>query len=508
MSHEESDILIIGGGAAGLAAAVKASEEGASTILIEKEVNLGGSTLLAVGSITAAETILQEKARIKDTPELFFEDLKKAADLLGLSNRFIDDQEMFKLYSREAGRTVNWLIGLGLTFHGPMIEAPHSLPRMHNIIPSSLAYINILRKKAESNGVKIMLGLKAEELLLEDNRVGGVRGKSIDGNEFNIKSKAVIIATGNYSSNYELKSIALGEQVAKIEGINPKATGDGILLGMKIGADIKNMDVMIWCPEIRFIQYKGELLPKFLAKGELPKFINLLLKILPKSILTGYIVKLASIHTAPSLKIFEEGAILINKNGKRFVDEINVMRKLAIEANKQPDGEVFILFDEKIAKKFNEWPYYISTFPGIAYAYLADYERHRKDVFTKVRDLDELSTRGIDTSNLKKTIAEYNEFVKIGRDISTGKSRLPTMIDTAPYYCLGPLKPYITVTEGGLRINTKCQVINKRGQIIKGLYAVGDSSAGPLAVTHGIHIGWALTSGRIAAEWAIKEEVR
>jgi succinate dehydrogenase/fumarate reductase flavoprotein subunit len=498
----ESDIVVIGGGAAGLAAAVKASEEGVSTILIEKEVNLGGTTLLAVGSVTAAGTILQEKAKIKDTPDLFFEDLKKAAELWGLSDRFRDDQEMFKMYSREAGKTVNWLISLGLTFHGPMIEPPHSCPRMHNIIPSSLAYINILRKKAERNGVKIMLGHKVEELLLENNKVVGVRGKSVNGNEFNIKSKAVILATGNYSSNYELKLIMLGEQIAKIEGVNPKATGDGIILGMKIGADTKNMDVIIWGPEIRFIQYKGELLHKFLAKGELPKLINLLLKILPRPILTRYIVKLASTYTAPSLKIFEEGAILINKNGKRFVDETSEMRKLAVEASKQPDSEVFILFDEKIAKKFNEWPYYISTFPGIAYAYLADYERHRKDVFTKARDLDELSKLGIHTLNLRKTITEYNESFK--KDINTDKLKLSIMIDTPPYYCLGPLKPYITITEGGLRINTKCQVISKKGEIIQGLYAVGDGSAGPLAVTHGIHLGWALTSGRIAAECAIE----
>lgn len=508
MSYEEADILIIGGGAAGLAAAVRASEHGVSTILVEKEENLGGSTLLAVGSITAAETILQEKAKVKDSHKLFFEDLGKAAELLGLSVRFREDEEMFKLYSKEAGKTVNWLIELGLTFHGPMIEAPHSLPRMHNIIPSSLAYINVLRKVAENNGAKILLGVKAEELMLKDNKVTGVKGKSIDGGEYNIKAKAVVIATGNYSSNYELKSIALGEEVAKIEGINPKATGDGILLGMKIGADIKNMDVMIWCPEIRFIQYKGELLPKFLAKGGLPKFINFLLKFLPTPILTSYIVKLASIHTAPSSKIFEEGAILINKNGKRFVDENSSMRKLAIEASKQLDGEVFILFDEKIAKKFNQWPYYVSTFPGIAYAYLNDYEKHRKDVFAKVKDLEELSVKGINILNLKKTISEYNESVRIGKDIITGKSRLPTMIDTPPYYCLGPLKPYITVTEGGLKINTRCQVISKKGEIIKGLYAAGDSSAGPLAVTHGIHIGWALTSGRLSIECIMKEEMK
>lgn len=115
--------------------------------------------------------------------------------------------------------------------------------------------------------------------------------------------------------------------------------------------------------------------------------------------------------------------------------------------------------------------------------------------------------KGINVENLKKTIKIYNEHVKVGKDLEFEKTKLNLAIDTAPYYCLGPLKPYITVTEGGLKINTKCQVINKHGEIIKGLFAVGDNSAGSLAVTHGIHIGWALTSGRLAAEHVSKEEV-
>ncbi|MEM2291740.1 MAG: FAD-dependent oxidoreductase [Nitrososphaerota archaeon] len=508
MIYEESDVVIIGGGAAGLSSAVKASEQGISTILIEKEENLGGSTLLAVGSVTAAETLLQKKAGVHDSAEKFFDDLKKAAELLELSNRFMEDEEMFRLYCKEAGKTVDWLLELGIPFHGPVLEPPHTFPRMHNVVPSSLVYINVLRKRAESNGTKILLGVKADELIIKDGKVLGVKGKYLDGNEIEIKSKSVVLATGNYSSNYELKSLSLGEEIAKIEGINPKATGDGILLGIKCGAEIKNMDIMIWCPEIRFIRYEGELLPKFLSKGDLPKFINLMIKILPKSVLTGYIVKLASIHTAPSLKIFEEGAILINKNGNRFVNELSSMKELAVKSSKQPNGEVFILFDEKIAEKFTKWPYYISTFPGIAYAYIQDYERHRKDVFIKVMKLDELSLKGINIENLKKTVEKYNEFVKMGRDPELRKTKLPTTIYVAPYYCLGPLKPYITVTEGGLKINTKCQVVNKHGEIIKGLYAVGDSSAGPIAVTHGIHIGWALTSGRLAAENIMKEEVK
>lgn len=187
----------------------------------------------------------RKKAGIHDSPEKFFDDLRKAAELLGLSDKFRRDEEMFRLYSIEAGKTVNWLLEIRIIFHGPMIEPPHSYPRMYNVIPSSLAYINILKKAAQSNGAKFLLGAKAEELILKDNKVIGVKGKFLNEDEFEIKANSVILATGNYSSNYELKSLELGDEIAKIDGINPKATGDGILFGIKCGADIKNMDVMI-----------------------------------------------------------------------------------------------------------------------------------------------------------------------------------------------------------------------------------------------------------------------
>jgi len=156
----------------------------------------------------------------------------------------------------------------------------------------------------------------------------------------------------------------------------------------------------------------------------------------------------AAVHSAPSPRLYEEGAILVNKEGKRFTDE---MKERAIDAARQPDKVAFMVFDAKVARKFRSFPYFISTFPGVAYAYIDDYRRSRKDIFSSSDRLVILATQTkIDPKGLVDTINRYNRFVMLQEDSDFGRATLSCKIDTPPFYALGPIKAWVLLTEGGV----------------------------------------------------------
>jgi succinate dehydrogenase/fumarate reductase flavoprotein subunit len=166
----------------------------------------------------------------------------------------------------------------------------------------------------------------------------------------------------------------------------------------------------------------------------------------------------------------------------------------------QPDRLAYIVFDERIAQKFNKWPYYISTGQGVAYAYLADYRRNRKDIFRKAATVKELADKlGISDRSLEETVKRYNGFADQSKDEDFGRNLLGQGIQIPPFYALGPLKSYVAFTEGGLEVTPHMEVLDKGGKVIKGLFAAGSvGQGGVLLYGHGSHLLWAFTSGRIA----------
>jgi succinate dehydrogenase/fumarate reductase flavoprotein subunit len=130
-----ADVLVIGGGASGLAAAIEAAGAGASVIVLEKNAMTGGSSRLSVGSINAAGSSLQKRAGISDSPDSHFADMDHFMGPFAQK----ENRELRRLLVDHAAETLEWLMSLGLSFYGPPADPPHCQPRMHNVLPNSRA---------------------------------------------------------------------------------------------------------------------------------------------------------------------------------------------------------------------------------------------------------------------------------------------------------------------------------------------------------------------------------
>jgi succinate dehydrogenase/fumarate reductase flavoprotein subunit len=489
-NHEIFDVVVVGGGGSGLAAAIEAARFGRSVVLLEKNAALGGTTTRSVGSVTSTCTSLQRARGIHDIPQAHFEDMALFADNRGFAEK--DNLELRRLLVEHSPDTVQWLMDMGIVFFGPMPEPPHRLPRMHNVLPHASSYIYHLKKRALQLGVVIRVNARVMKLTCQSARVAGVEVSGERGSRYVIDAKlGVILATGDYSSATELKSQFMSPELVGVEGVNPASTGDGQRLVQEVGGTIVNGEVMLG-PEIRFIAPPAKKLIELIPPIKpIALVIRWSMNYLPSWLLRPFLMMFVTTNLAPSLNLFKKGAILVNKEGKRFTDERDDPQ-LAIP--RQPERIAYILLDDKIAKDFSGWPNFISTAPGVAYAYLADYRRNRKDIFAEGNTLAELAGKlGMKTDVLESTVQEYNR--NLANDLPA--------IDQAPYYALGPVKSWIVFTDGGARINSNFQVLDKSGQPIPGLFAVGSAGQGGVLLEgHGHHLGWAFTSGRLAGRRA------
>ena len=483
----ETDVVVVGGGGAGLAAAIEAASFGARVVLLEKNEAIGGTTGRSVGSITASCTDIQRAKGIFDSPEAHFADLTLFARDLAPK----DNLELRRVQVENAPGTVAWLQGLGIVFFGPMPEPPHKQPRMHNILPHSRSYIHHLSKRARQLRVEIRTGTRVRGLIKTGERVSGVTFEAGGTTRQITARRGVILAAGDYSADSELKARYLAPDVAIIDPINTTATGDGHRIVLEAGGSILNGEVLLG-PEIRFVAPpRRTLMDQFPSWKPVALAMRTAMQLLPSFMLRPFLMMFVTTNLQPSNGLFGQGAILINKNGARFCDERDAPT-LAIA--KQPDRVSWILLDAKIAAKFESWPNFISTAPGIAYAYLADYKRNRKDITFEAPTLAELAAKlGVPPARLVEAVDAHNATVPAG---------LPRL-DTPPYTALGPAKSCITATDGGARISTRMEVLDAAGAPIAGLYAAGSNGQGGLLVEgHGHHLGWAFTSGRIAGRTA------
>lgn len=490
----ETEVVVVGGGGAGLAAALEAARAGRQVLLLEKNPRLGGTTRLSVGSISACCTPQQQHHGIKDSPQEFFEDIGLFNQQRDLNTR--DNEQLRRLLTEESGPTLQWLMDLGLVFFGPMPEPPNRYPRMHNVMPNASAYIYIFTRHLRQRGVDIRLGVKAERLLTDAGRVTGVEATMTDGRPLRISaSQGVILASGDYSGGTEMKQTYMTSALADIEGINPTSTGDGQRMALEVGAQLVNGDLALG-PEIRFVEPPRKLWLSLVPPVKpLVKLMHLVATRLPEALLRPLILSFLTAHLAPSPQLFEQGAILVNQQGRRFVDE---RQQPALAIPQQPNRMAYIVFDHQVAQRFTGWPYFISTAPGIAYAFLPDYRRNRRDIYAQAPTVEELAhTLQIPDVSLRQTVTETNQAVAKGTDTAGPGLTEP------PFYALGPAKSWIVITEGGLAVTTRLEVLDASGNTIPGLYAAGSTGQGGVLLEgHGMHLCWAFTSGRIAGRSA------
>lgn len=480
----EADVIVVGGGGAGLAAASSAARLGRKVMLLEKAATLGGTTAWSVGSVSATGTPHQRRAGIKDSPDEHFEDLGLFAG--SLANR--DNLALRRILVDNISETFDWLQSTGLVFSGPSVEPPHRHPRMHNVLPSSRAFPHHLGRHARALGVEIRLATRVTELVSDNGRIAGVVACDADGRRCQFMARnGVILASGDYSANADMKREHASEPAARAVPVNINSTGDGQRLGLAQGARIINGDI-VWGPRLRFVPPpNGSLAERLPPYGVIGRAGRLALDHAPSWVTRPFLMSFVTTALGVDPGLYKHGALLVNTRGERFTDELGSPAERVVE---QPGGMAYVLLDSAIAERFNAWPHFVSTAPGVAYAYMADYRRNRRDIFHKANSLAELAAKlHMPAEQLERTVAEAN---KTSRADRAGLTR-------PPYIALGPIKAYVVLTDGGLAVTERLEVIGNDLRPIPGLFAAGSTGQGGLILNgHGHHLGWAFVSGRIA----------
>jgi succinate dehydrogenase/fumarate reductase flavoprotein subunit len=487
------DIVVVGGGGAGLMAAFAAARLGRSVLVLEKSARIGGTTALSVGTICATSTRLQKQAGIEDSPTEHLDDMARFPGVVAER----DNLELRRTLVENVPETIAILSDIGVAFMGPLPEPPHRKSRLHAIIPHARGYIRHIERACRRLGVTILTTSRAERLLTERGRVSGVEitvaSSTATGPRPVRARRGVILASGDFSSApLAFKRRFMSGPLLEIDGINPASTGDGQRMGEEIGAVVVNGD-LAWGPEIRFLApARSSFISKLPTSRWFARLLLFAMQTLPQALVRPFLLGFVTTYLAPSPRLFELGAVLVNAKGERFCDELDRPQD---HIGRQPGQSAFIVFDAATAERFEGWPNFISTAPGVGHAYLRDYARSRPDVYATAPSLHALAEKlSVPAEPLVKTVRSHNE--QLAADAGA-KKRGP--IAKAPFHALGPAKSWIVFSDGGLKIDLDFRVSHRDGHAIPGLYAAGSAGQGGVLLEgHGHHLAWAFTSGRLA----------
>ncbi len=423
-----ADVVVVGAGGAGLAAAVTAAEKGATVIVLEKMPNIGGNTIISGGGLNAADPARQDKQGIKDSTDLHFKQTIAAGD-------YRADPDKVKILAENAPEAVKWLESHGMKFQDNIIQIYGSLhPRTHMPVdPKGTGYIKTLKAAADKKGVKVYTETKVEEIVRQADgpqRVLGVRATDKVGKTIYIQAKkAVVLAAGGFGANKELRALHDPRMKDLTTTNQPGATGEVILYAMDVGAYPIGMDYIQCNP------------------GPPP----------------GRKVRVV-------LHLDVSGFVLVDKKGQRFVAEDERRDTIREAVLNLPDRYGFTVLDDAVFQTYDK----LQRDTAIMALDTGD--------AWKADTLEELAKKmGIPADTFVATINKYNTYVDSKKDADFGKKphNLTKKIAKGPFWaCYAGMSVHHTM--GGLEINKNAQVIDRYGKIIPALYAAGE-------VTGGIH---------------------
>ncbi|OWZ84069.1 flavocytochrome c [Natranaerobius trueperi] len=443
-TDKQYDIAVIGGGGAGLAAATSAAEEGADVVVVEKRPMLGGNTLWATGGLNAAETLYQEEEGTEDNVETFYEDTMEGGDHENIS-------ELVEILTEESADSVVWLEDYGADLSDVGTLGGHSNPRTHRPAggePVGPEVVNTLEYAAEKQGVDFLLNTKGVEILTEEDDVSGVHVEEEE-KAYDINSEKVIVATGGFGANEDM----ITEYAPELEGFattnHQGATGTGIEIAQEVGADVIDMEMIQIHPTVEV--ESGRLITEA-VRGN--------------------------------------GAVLLNKAGDRFIDELDT-REVVSEAILEQKGQsAFLFFDDSLRDSLGAIEDYVD-----------------QGMVTEGDNIEELAEKlDFPADSIEETVDTYNSYVDKGKDEDFGREDMNMTLEDDPYYAI-EITPATHHTMGGLHIDTEARVLDEDGEPISGLFAAGECTGG----IHGTNRlgGNALTDitvfGRIAGETAASE---
>jgi flavocytochrome c len=452
MTDITTDIVVIGAGAAGFAAALTAADAGAEVLLLEKTAEPGGSSRICGGLLAFAGTDLQQRNGIADSNDLLYQDLMEVGQ-----NQ--SDPLLVRTYVDSQLATYQWLVDLGVQF-GPRPDASsgQSVPRCHVIDPDAM--IQLLARHAKAHArITIALNAQAKRLVRADGRVQAVL-VSQDAEEFHVGARrGVVIASGGFTRNAELVHTFAPKQAKSWVSGGEANTGDGMLMAWQLGAGVR---------DVAYIQ--------------------------------GTYGKHPTNHTnRHSLLAVYKGAIAVNLQGERFVDESLSYKLLGTASLEQAGDHTWQIFDQ---------PMYDSHEEEVA---IFDVRNRRRDGMVVVADtLEELAAKtGLDPVTLNDTVARYNGYVHDGFDPEFGRRHLVhnhgalLPIATAPFYAHASTAA-LYGTYCGLTVAPSMQVLDVFCEPITGLWAAGEVVSGlhGAAYMTGSAFGKALIFGRVAGRSA------
>ncbi len=452
---EEADVVVIGGGLAGHCAALELAAAGAEVLLLEKEERIGGSPVISGGSFAFAGTELQRRKGIEDSSEILFEDLRRVGG-------FRNDEAIVRAYVDNQLDTYHWLDSHGVVYENIFLAAGHSVPRGHSRNPREV--IEILSLRVAKTGQVRTCVCAPVRRLIRSGLEGPVEGvlADVQGEPRAIKARrGVILASGGFSRNEQLLKLFAPSQEAAMRVGGAGNTGDGLVMAWHLGAGMRDM-------------------------GHI------------KGTFGGHPSASADQH-AVLLPIYV-GAIAVNSNAERFVDESISYKLIGDAVLKQPDAIGFQIFDRKIYEKGT---------PGIPT--MAFQMKHQMGQVVNASTIAELAKLlGVDPDRLEATVARYNADIEEGKDrafgrtgLSTGYGKL-TKIDTAPYYGYAS-KSVVLATYCGVAVDREMRVRDVFDAPIPNLYAAGEVMGGfhGSAYMTGSALGKAAIFGRLAARSAL-----
>ena len=416
----ECDIVVVGAGGAGLTASVLATQEGANVILLEKMPFVGGNSLRAEGGMNAADTKVEAELGITDsTVDNFVDDtLRLGHDLA--------NPDLVRTMAENSAEAIDWLYSIDAPLPEVVATGGTTHKYLHKPeggLPVGEYLVEKLKTQAENLGIDVRVGTKATEILMDNGQAVGVMAEDAE-HVYTIHAKAVVITTGGFGANFDLMA-SYDESLRNAVTTNHSgATGDGILMAQAVGADTVDMEQIQLHPTV--IQSDGTLV---------------------------------------SESVRSHGAIIVNTEGKRFVNDLAGRDVVSQAELKQPDGYCFIIFDQHLQDEVALTQKFIDrgfTITGNTYEELAE----------------NMGLTGDAVQNFVNTMNTWNESVAKGEDAEFGRNNgMDADLSTAPYYAI-KIAPGIHHTMGGIKINTKAEVISTDGSVIPGLFAAGETTGG------------------------------
>ena len=466
-STVDADVVVVGAGGAGMTAAITAAGEGKSVVILESQSMVGGNSVRATGGMNAAKTVYQdenefgESAGVEKTlktaaekyadnetitalaktvseqwaayqanPTGYFDSVELMELDTMIGGKGINDPELVETLCANSADAIDWLDEHGITLHNVSSFGGASVKRIHRPVNAEGKTVSVgsymiplLQENCEKAGVKMMLDTTATEILTDANGAAvGVKATGASGETVTVNAKAVVLATGGFGANLDMVVKYKPELKGFMTTNAPGIQGQGIEMAQAIGAATVDMDQIQIHPTVE-----------------------------------------ANTAALITEGLRGDGAILINEEGKRFIDEVGTRDVVSAAEIAQTGSYSWLVVDQAMVDNSSVIQGYIKkgyTVTGATYEELA-------------------KAMGVDEAALAETMNNWNGYVEAKNDPDFGRTSFANPLNTAPYYAI-KVTAGVHHTMGGLKINPNTEVLNENGEVIPGLFAAGE-------VTGGVH---------------------